>query len=125
MMEERRNYSNFCNNIRRYHGKKHQQQFYDFTIRDKDGVEVKSHKFILASQCSYFAGLFRIHPNSSETTFADFSLDEIKMCTEYLYTYKVKLTGKNDFRGVILTPKRSLKNSFSGVKVTTDFEELK
>ena len=29
------------------------------------------------------------------------------------------------FRGVTLTPKRSLKNSFSGVKVTTDFEELK
>ena len=27
--------------------------------------------------------------------------------------------------GVILTPKRSLKNSFSGVKVTPDIEELK
>ena len=29
------------------------------------------------------------------------------------------------FCGVILTPKRSLKNSFSGVKVTPDIEELK
>ena len=29
------------------------------------------------------------------------------------------------FWGVIFTPKRSLKNSFSGVKVTTDIEELK
>ena len=29
------------------------------------------------------------------------------------------------FLGVILTPKRSLKNSFSGVKVTPDIEELK
>ena len=29
------------------------------------------------------------------------------------------------FRGVILTPKRSLKNSFSGVKATLDIEELK
>ena len=29
------------------------------------------------------------------------------------------------FVGVILTPKRSLKNSFSGVKVSTDIEELK
>ena len=29
------------------------------------------------------------------------------------------------FRGVTLTPKRSLKNSFSGVKVTPDIEELK
>ena len=27
--------------------------------------------------------------------------------------------------GVILTPKRSLKNSFSGAKVTPDIEELK
>ena len=27
--------------------------------------------------------------------------------------------------GVILTPKRGLKNSFSGVKVTPDIEELK
>ena len=29
------------------------------------------------------------------------------------------------FRGVISTPKRSLKNSFLGVKVTPDIEELK
>ena len=29
------------------------------------------------------------------------------------------------FLGVILTPKRSLKNSSSGVKVTPDIEELK
>ena len=29
------------------------------------------------------------------------------------------------FWGVILTPKGSLKNSFSGVKVTPDIEELK
>ena len=29
------------------------------------------------------------------------------------------------FRGVILTPKRSLKNSFSGIKMTPDIEELK
>ena len=29
------------------------------------------------------------------------------------------------YSGVILTPKRSLKNSFSGVKVTPDIEELK
>ena len=29
------------------------------------------------------------------------------------------------FWGVILTPNRSLKNSFSGVKVTPDIEELK
>ena len=31
----------------------------------------------------------------------------------------------SNFQGVILTPKRSLKNSFSGVKVTPDIEELK
>ena len=29
------------------------------------------------------------------------------------------------FWGVFLTPKRSLKNSFSGLKVTPDIEELK
>ena len=29
------------------------------------------------------------------------------------------------FCGFILTPKRSLKNSFTGVKVTSDIEELK
>ena len=29
------------------------------------------------------------------------------------------------FGGAILTPKRSLKNSFSGVKMTPDIEELK
>ena len=31
----------------------------------------------------------------------------------------------SNFQGVILTPKRSLKNSFSGVKITPDIEELK
>ena len=35
------------------------------------------------------------------------------------------LTVELFFWGVILTPKRSLKNSFSGVKVTPDIEELK
>ena len=35
------------------------------------------------------------------------------------------LTVELFFGGVILTPKRSLKNSFSGVKVTPDIEELK
>ena len=29
------------------------------------------------------------------------------------------------FGGVILTPKRSLKNPFSGIKMTPDIEELK
>ena len=31
----------------------------------------------------------------------------------------------SNFQAVILTPKRSLKNSFSGVKITPDIEELK
>ena len=85
---------NFCNNIKAYHEKK-EAQFYDFTIKSKDGVEVKSHKFILASQSEYFAGLFRVHPTASETTFKDFSLDVIKKCIEYLYTHKVNLTRNN------------------------------
>ena len=45
---------NFCNNIETYHKKKKEEQFYDFTMRDKDDLEVKSHKFILASQYNVF-----------------------------------------------------------------------
>ena len=88
-------HTNFCNNIEAYHKKKKEEQFYDFTIRDKDDTEVKSHKFILASQCDYFAGLFRFHSNCAETKFVNYSNDEIKICIEYLYTQKVNLTEKN------------------------------
>ena len=88
-------HTNFCNNIEAYHKKKEEEQFYDFTIRDKDDTEVKSHKFILASQCDYFAGLFRFHSNCGKTKFVNFSNDEIKICIEYLYTQKVNLTEKN------------------------------
>ena len=86
---------NFCDNIEAHHNKKKEEQFYDFIIRDKDGMEVKSHKFILASQCDYFADLFRFHSNCAETKFENFSNDEIKICIEYLYTQKVNLTEKN------------------------------
>ena len=88
-------HTNFCNNIEAYHKKKEEEQFYDFTIRNKDDLEVKSHKFILASQCDYFAALFRFHSNCRETKFINFSNDEIKICIEYLYTQKVNLTEKN------------------------------
>jgi len=88
-------HTNFCNNIEAYHKKKEEEQFYDFTIRDKDDLEVKSHKFILASQCDYFAALFRFHSNWRETKFVNFSNDEIKICIEYLYTQKVNLTERN------------------------------
>ena len=86
---------NFCDNIEAHHNKKKEEQFYDFIIRDKDGMEVKSHKFILASQCDYFADLFRFHSNCAETKFENFSNDEVKICIEYLYTQKVNLTEKN------------------------------
>ena len=76
-------HTNFCNNIEAYHKKKKEEQFYDFTIRDKDDTEVKSHKFILASQSDYFAALFRFHSNCGKTKFVNFSNDEIKICIEY------------------------------------------
>ena len=88
-------HTNFCNNIEAYHKKREEEQFYDFTIRDKDDMEVKSHKFILASQCDYFAALFRFHSNCRETKFVNFSNDEIKICIEYLYTQKVNLKERN------------------------------
>ena len=85
----------FCNNIKEYHNKREEEQFYDFTIKDKHGAEITSHKFILASQSEYFAALFRRDPTASETTFKDFSLDAIKECIEYLYCLEVNLTGSN------------------------------
>ena len=85
----------FCNNIKAYHKKSEEEQFYDFTIKDKHGAQIISHKFILASQSEYFAALFRRDPTASETTFKDFSLDAIKECIEYLYCLEVNLTGSN------------------------------
>lgn len=86
---------NFCYKIKTYHEKRREQQFYDFTIKDKDGVAIQAHKFILASQSEYFASLFRVNPTASETTFKDFSLDVIKSSIDYLYTHEVNLTGSN------------------------------
>ena len=86
---------NFCYKIKTYHEKRREQQFYDFTIKDEDGVAIQAHKFILASQSEYFASLFRVNPAASETTFQDFSLDAIKSSIDYLYTHEVNLTGSN------------------------------
>ena len=88
-------HTNFCNNIEAYHKKKKEEQFYDFTIRNKDALEVKSHKFILASQSDYFAALFRFHSNCRETKFVNFSNDEIKIFIEYLFTQKVNFMERN------------------------------
>ena len=86
---------NYCYNIKAYHEKQGEEQFYDFTIKNKDGAEIQSHKFILASQSEYFASLFRMNPTASETTFKDFSIDVIKICIDYLYIHQVNLTGSN------------------------------
>ena len=92
-MEVRR--ANYCYNIKSYHERKGEEQFYDFIIKDKNGDIMKSQKFILASQCEYFAGLFRECPTASQTTFRQFSMEVIKICIEYLYTQQVELTGDN------------------------------
>lgn len=87
---------NFCDNIKAYHEKVAEEQFYDFTIKAKDSLQViKSHKFILASQSEYFAALFCRHPTASETTFTHFSLNTVKKCTDYLYSHELELTGEN------------------------------
>ena len=91
----------FCNNIKLYHNKREEEQFYDFVIKDKDGAEIRSHKFILASQSEYFAALFRTNPNASETTFEDFSIDVIKECIEYIYVLELNLTDEN-FQDVLM-----------------------
>ena len=92
----------FCNNIKLYHKKREEEnQFYDFVIKDKDGAEIRSHKFILASQSEYFAALFRRNPNASETTFEDFSIDVIKECIEYFYVLELNLTGEN-FQDILM-----------------------
>ena len=91
----------FCNNIKLYHKKSEEDQFYDFVIKDKDGAEIRSHKFILASQSEYFAALFRTNPNASETTFTDFSVDVIKECIEYFYVLELNLTREN-FQDVLM-----------------------
>ena len=86
----------FCNNIKLYHEKREEDQFYDFVIKGKDGTEIRSHKFILASQCEYFAAFFRTNPNVSETRFPEnFSIDVIKECIEYFYGHELNLTREN------------------------------
>ncbi|KAL9963979.1 hypothetical protein ACROYT_G027545 [Oculina patagonica] len=85
----------FCNNIKAYHKKRGEEKFYDFTIKDEHGAEIRCHKFILATQTRYFASLFRRDPTVSETTFKDFSIDVIKECIEYLYVHEVNLTGNS------------------------------
>ena len=91
----------YCNNIKLYHEKREEDQLSDFVVKDKDGAEIRSHKFLLASQSEYFAALFRTNPNASETTFKDFSKDVIKECIEYFYFLELNLTREN-FQDVLM-----------------------
>ena len=55
------------------------------------------------------------------------SSKRILQSQQFSRSYNNSSSGANltPYSGVILTPKRTLKNSFSGVKVTPDMEELK
>ena len=82
----------FFNNIKTTH---HKLRGCDFTIRDKYGVKIKSHRLFLATQSEYFSALFRRHPMATETTFKDFTNDVIKISLDYIYFHKVDLTRNN------------------------------
>ena len=71
-----------------------QQHFYDYKIICSDGIEVKSHKIILASQTKYFEGLFR-QEASSNSVKLDLPGESVKSCVKYLYTGDVDINGDN------------------------------
>ena len=107
----------FCDNMKAYHIEG-EDQFYDLTIKDKDDAEIRSHKFLLASQSDYFDALFRRVPTASETTFKNFSLDVIKTCIDYLYNHEIDLTGSNVQDVLIFADYISLKDV---IAICTDY----
>ena len=57
----------------------------DFSLSSEDGKTIKTHKIILASQCSYYRGLFRTIP-SLECSTVPIRYPVLKACIDSLYT---------------------------------------
>ena len=57
----------------------------DFYISSEDGKTIKTHKIILASQCSYYRGLFRTNP-TLECSTVPIRYPVLKACIDSLYT---------------------------------------
>ena len=84
----------FIENLRQYiMNSPDERHFYDFKIVAQDGLEIRSHKIILASQTQYFNAMFR--QENAEFVNLDFSSDIIKICVDYLYTENIDVTGDN------------------------------
>ena len=64
---------------------------FDFKIICSDGKEVKSNKFILASQNKYFEGLFR--RENCDSVELDYQGDFVKACIHFLHTQEIEITG--------------------------------
>ena len=66
---------------------------FDFKIICSDGKEVKSNKFILASQSKYFEGLFR--KENCDSVKLDYQGAFVKACINFLHTEEIEISGDN------------------------------
>jgi len=83
--QESRTGSTFCKNLARYMSSaSEERKFYDLAINTRDGSQLPAHKIVLASQTSYFEGLFR-QENPSQVSL-NFDSSTVQKCLDFLYT---------------------------------------
>ena len=65
--------------------------FYDLKIKTRDGAVLPAHRLVLASQTSYFEGLFR--QEATQEVSLDFPLPVVAKCLDFLYTGVIAIEG--------------------------------
>jgi len=84
--------STFCNNLARYMATAvEDKKFYDLMINTRDGAQLPAHKLVLASQTSYFEGLFR--QENPDQVSLNFERTIVQKCLDYLYTGIIVVEG--------------------------------
>jgi len=84
--------SAFCKNLARYMATAAEdKKFYDLIIKTRDGAQLPAHKVVLASQTSYFEGLFR--QENPEQVSLNFECTIVQKCLDYLYTGTIVIQG--------------------------------
>jgi len=90
--EESSGESTFCTNLARYMATAAEdQKFYDLTIKTRDGTQLRAHKLVLASQTSYFEGLFR--QENPDQVSLNFEHTIVQKVLDYLYTGSMVVEG--------------------------------
>ena len=66
-------------------------KYCDLTIKSRDGVALRAHKLLLASQSKYFSSrLESLEPDCQELTVPEVGGEALRLVIDYIYTQKLR-----------------------------------